>query len=883
MAAMNTHLPHIAWNDQLSTGLSDIDDQHRQLVDMLNKLAELRNTKGNVDAVRQVMAELTSYAGYHFRLEEELMATWAVNPKNRAAHIKAHASFVEYLGRAEAMLTENVNDTLDHLLAFLVKWLIHHITGMDARMVRELGALGMPMAESAPEATPAELHSIHDALINTVSELYDSISVRTLELLDVNRRLLTQMREREAAENALRASEARYRALADNGQALIWITNRAGDAVDFNRPWLAFTGRRLSMELGNGWLSGVHEDDLPQCQTVFREAHQRQEKFSVVWRLRRHDGVHRWMICEGSPRFDGDGSFDGYIGHCLDITALHESEEHLQLAARVFETMSEAVMVTDPSGLIERINAAFTTISGYTEEEVRGRPPRLLDSQRHDEAFHHSMWRELQSSGVWAGEVWNRMKDGDVRPMWQRVTALCNANGKNEHYVSILSDLSEVRRAQALAEQLSQRDALTGLSNRASFLDELNQAVSQAHRVSDFGAVLLFNVDRFKLLNEARGFAAGDMVLVSLAAALSAALGQDGIVARINADEFAVLPMARNKDRQSLARNALQLSDQLQQIFREGVSVNGVELQRLDCSVGIALFPEFDAETAMDVLRRADLGLRKAKSDGGGHTRFFESHMGEVAQERYEVEQELRHALDAGQLRVYLQTQVGVDKQLVGAEALVRWEHPQRGLVPPATFVPVAEASNLIVNLDRWVLSEVCRLLARFDAEGRSLHLSINISPQNFQSPDFVEYVADVLEQSGADGNHLIMEITEGVVLGDIAEVVARMNRLRMLGIRFSLDDFGTGYSSLSYLKQLPIYELKIDRSFVRDVVDDANDAALVDAILSVARHMGLQVVAEGVETQAQADFLNARQKIVHQGYLYARPIDANAWCMSLP
>lgn len=882
MSAMNTPLPHIAWNDQLSTGQSDIDDQHRQLVDMLNKLAELRNSRGPVESVHQVMTELTSYAGYHFRLEEELMATWAVNPKNRAAHIKAHASFVEYLGKAEAMLTENVNDTLDHLLAFLVKWLIHHITGMDARLVRELGALGMPITEHIPEATPAEMHSIHDALINTVSELYDSISVRTVELLDVNSRLLAQIRERELAENALRTSEARYRALADNGQALIWITSRAGDAVDFNRPWLTFTGRNLANEIGNGWLAGVHEDDLPLCQATFREAHQHQEKFSIIWRLRRHDGAYRWVICEGSPRFDGDGSFDGYIGHCLDITEHRESENHLRLAARVFETMSEAVMVTDPKGLIERVNLAFTTISGYTEEEIRGRSPRLLDSMHHDDAFHHSMWQELQASGEWAGEVWNRMKDGDVRPMWQRVTALYSASGRIEHYVSILSDLSEVRRAQALAEQLSHRDALTGLRNRSCFLDELTLAVNEAHRTSVCGAVLLLNVDRFKLLNEARGFATGDGVLVSLAAALASALGPEDIVARLNADEFAVLPGIRHKDRQSLARSALQLSNQLKQVFSEGVFVKGVEWQRLDCSIGISVFPEFDAETAMDALRRADLGLHQAKSDGGGHIRFFESHMGEVVQERYELEQELRQALDAGELRLYLQTQVGADKRPVGAEALVRWEHPRRGLVSPASFVPVAEASNLIVNLDRWVLSEVCRLLAQFDTEGRTLHLSVNISPQHFQSPDFVEYVADVLEQSGADGNHLIMEITEGVVIGDITEVIARMNRLRNLGIRFSLDDFGTGYSSLSYLKQLPIYELKIDRSFVRDVVDDVNDAALVDAILSVARHMGLQVVAEGVETQAQADFLNARQTIIHQGYLYARPMDVNAWCLSL-
>jgi len=878
---MNTPLPRITWNNQLATGCAEIDDQHRQLVDMLNKLAELRGGGGDVEQARRVMAELSSYAGYHFRLEEDMMLAWPVNARNRAAHLRAHASFVEYLRKAEAMLAENLGDTLDHLLAFLVKWLMHHITGMDARLVHELAALGMPMPDKVPEVTPEEMRSIHDALINTVSELYDSISVRTLELLDLNRRLLAENRERQLAEDALRASEARYRALADNGQALIWITDRSGAAEDFNRPWLAFTGRPLAEERGKGWLAGVHAEDLPGCQAVFREAHERQEKFSVVWRLRRHDGVYRWMICEGSPRFDGDGSFAGYVGHCLDITSLRESEEHLRLAASVFETMTEAVMVTDPNGRIERVNAAFTRITGYAEDEVRGGSPRMLGSLRHDDAFHQAMWRNLQASGEWAGEVWNRMKDGDVRPMWQRVTTLRGSDGAVAHYVAILSDLSEVRRAQALAEQLAERDPLTGLSNRAAFLDGLHKAMAAGKADVQGGAVLLLDIDRFKLLNEARGFATGDMALLSLASAFTGALARGDLVARIDADEFAILPAQRFADRQQSSRAALELAGRLRQLVRAGVLVDGV-VQHLDCSVGISLFPESGCDTAMEVLRCADLAMRQAKAGGGGRTYFFESRMGDLARERYELEQELRYAIDAGELRLYLQTQVGSDKQAVGAEALVRWEHPRRGLVAPAGFVPAAESSNLIVALDRWVLGEVCRLLARLDAEGRVLRLSVNISPQHFQSADFVEHVAEVLQQTGADGSHLVMEITEGVVIGDIAEVVARMNRLRTMGIRFSLDDFGTGYSSLSYLKQLPIHELKIDRSFVRDVITDANDAALVDTILSVARHMGLQVVAEGVETQAQADFLDAREKVTHQGYLYARPVEVNVWCLAL-
>ncbi|MBK8522887.1 MAG: bacteriohemerythrin [Betaproteobacteria bacterium] len=878
-------LSTIRWSSQLATGITEVDNQHGQLIHMLNALARQREQGADMQQVRILLYELRRYASFHFQAEEHLMAQWPVNENNRSAHLRAHASFVEYLCKAEEMLEASSADALDHLLAFLVKWLVHHITGVDARMARELAALGMPLVPVVADADAGngdgsnEQSSIHDALINTVSELYDSISVRTLELLDSNQRLLEQMQERERAETTLRSSEERYRAMTDNGQALIWMAGADGEANYFNRPWLVFTGRRMNAELGRAWLNGVHPEDLPRCQEAFRKALEQRQKFSIVWRLRRHDGVYRWMVCEGAPRYGNDGEFCGYVGHCLDITEHRAAEEHQQIAAQVFETMAEAVMVTNARGIIQRVNRSFTAITGYEEEEVVGRSSRFLTSYRHDEAFHEEIWQQLEATGAWSGEEWIRLKNGDVRPMRQSASVLRTAQGAVTHYVAVLSDISEMRHAQALAEQLSWRDTLTGLGNRSYFLKQLAQETNRARHEGRMAAVLLVDIDRFRQLNEARGLGVGDIVLVTVSSLLVEMLHTDDTVARLQADEFAILLPRLSGSREEVAQAALMVAERLREKLLGGIAVNGEALHP-DCSIGVAVFPDSTQECAEDILRQAELGEQQAKAEGGGRVRFFESDMGNAVRERFELEKDLRRGVDAGELRLYLQSQVDVGGLPVGAEALVRWEHPVRGLVSPMCFIPIAEATHLIVAVDRWMLSEVCRLLARMDADGKALRIAVNISPRHFQREDFVGVVMEILTATGADPTHLVFEVTEGLLIGDVDDVIAKMNTLQTIGIRFSLDDFGTGYSSLSYLKRLPIHELKIDKSFIRDLTVDTNDAALVDSILAVASHMGLQVVAEGVETQSQADFLNARKQVIHQGYLYGRPQEVHAWLM---
>ncbi len=324
-------------------------------------------------------------------------------------------------------------------------------------------------------------------------------------------------------------------------------------------------------------------------------------------------------------------------------------------------------------------------------------------------------------------------------------------------------------------------------------------------------------------------------------------------------------------------RRTLVVAEKIHATLRDPLDV-GEETVNITASLGLALFSDAPDETPEDILRRADTALHRAKAAGGNQSALFETSMGETAEQRFRVERELRNAIPAGELRLYLQPQVDVAGNLMGAEVLVRWQHPQRGLLPPGVFIPIAEESDLIVDLGAWVLAETCALMAREEMAGYPLRLSVNLSPRHFRRTGFVPWIRDLLAAYGADPSRLTLEVTEGLMIDNLGEVIARMSELAALGIHFSVDDFGTGYSSLAYLKRLPIHELKIDKTFVQDAPSDPDDAALVETILSVARHLHLQVVAEGVETEAQAAFLNARGQVIHQGYLYGRPEPAETW-----
>jgi diguanylate cyclase (GGDEF)-like protein/PAS domain S-box-containing protein len=589
----------------------------------------------------------------------------------------------------------------------------------------------------------------------------------------------------------------------------------------------------------------------------------------------------RWRRGDASPEMLADGSIMWH-GFISDITESKRVEERLSLAALVFETTGEGILVTDVEGNIIAVNPAFTHITGYHEAEVIGKNPRILKSGLHDKAFYREFWLSLTQKGIRVGEVVNRRKNGEEYAQWEAISSVKDAAGKTTGYVAVFSDMSEIKLAQDKVEQLAWRDPLTGLANRALFLRQVEQTLVSAKRENIFAAALLLDLDRFKEINEARGLAIGDALLRAVAERFTKTLHADDLLARLDSDEFGILLPRLRGSREAAGREALAVAEKLRAALREALDLNG-ELIHVDASIGIAILPDSQLATAVEVLRQADMAMAKAKTDGRARTMFFEMAMGETVKERFQIEAELHLAIKVDQLRLYLQPQVNAEGVQVGAEALVRWQHPTRGLIPPGLFIPLAESSDLIVSLDRWMLSNVCRVLAKLDTQGRSLRLSVNISPRHFKQADFVDEIKRQLAASGADPSHLVLELTEGIVIGDIGDVIAKMTTLSTLGIHFSIDDFGTGYSSLAYIKRLPIHELKIDRSFIQDCTTDPNDAALVEAILAIAKLLHFQVVAEGVETIAQADFLNARGSVIHQGYLYGRPQPLEQWLASLP
>jgi len=442
----------------------------------------------------------------------------------------------------------------------------------------------------------------------------------------------------------------------------------------------------------------------------------------------------------------------------------------------------------------------------------------------------------------------------------------------------LFQDYEEQEVTKAHLHNLAYYDSLTGLPNRALLIKRLEQLLTTAAAEQGEGVLMFFNLDRFKTLNDARGHATGDSLLRAISARIHPLLHPDDTLARVGADEFALLLHRPGEYATTFRLTVTELSDRLHAALRQPLHIGSDEVA-ITFSLGMIVFVPGSGASASDIMRCADTALHQAKQRGGNQTVFFEQTMSKTVEHRFRIERELRRAVQAGELRLFLQSQVEPPAgSIVGAEALVRWQHPERGLITPAAFIPIAEETDLIIDVGMWVFTEACTLLTRSELADSPLRLSVNISPRHFRQPSFVNWVKDTVQATGANPRQLTLEITEGLLIDNLNDIIAKMTALTAIGIRFSVDDFGTGYSSLTYLKRLPIHEIKIDKSFVQDAPTDPNDATLVDTILAVAERMHLDVVAEGVETREHAAFLNSRGKILHQGYLYSRPEPAEDW-----
>ncbi|MEN9538622.1 MAG: hypothetical protein RLZZ126_857 [Pseudomonadota bacterium] len=543
----------------------------------------------------------------------------------------------------------------------------------------------------------------------------------------------------------------------------------------------------------------------------------------------------------------------------------------LRIAATAFES-NEPMIITDAEGVILRANQAYFECTGYAIEEVIGQNPRRFKSDRHDAAFFQAMWQSLLQQGFWRGEVWDLRKNGDVYLKDLTITAVRSPEGDATHYVGMHIDITQRKEAEREIENLAFYDPLTKLPNRRLLRDRLQQALVGCRRGSDAGALLFIDLDNFKVLNDTRGHAMGDLLLQQVGQRLTACVRQDDVVARLGGDEFVAMLHGLSSSVIESGNQARMVGEKILAALNQPYSLAG-ETHYSTCSIGIALFPD-NADTVEELLKRADVAMYQAKNSGRNALCFFDPDMQSAIMAQAAVEADLREGLHSGQFVLFYQGQVDHRQQLIGAEALVRWRHPRRGMVSPAEFIPLAEETGLIVPLGQWVLESACRQLVtwRDDPRTAGLVLSVNVSSRQFRSHDFVPQVLAVLDRTKVDPHLLKFEITESLMLKDVPETIQKMEVLKARGVGFSIDDFGMGYSSLSYLRRLPLDQLKIDKSYVQDVFNDVNDAAIVRTIVALARSLGLEVVAEGVETDDQRDFLAANGCNIYQGYLFSRP-----------
>jgi diguanylate cyclase (GGDEF)-like protein/PAS domain S-box-containing protein len=673
-------------------------------------------------------------------------------------------------------------------------------------------------------------------------------------------------------QSELQYSEATYRSLFDNmlnGFAYCRMVFEDGAPVDFiylkvNAAFAALTG--LTDVVGkpvSKVIPGIRQSDPELFALYGRVARggspERREVFVAA--------LQQWFLLSiYSPQPDH------FVAVFDVITERKLAEQELRLAATAFEA-DVGIVVTDAQGVILRVNRALVESTGYSAEEAVGQTPRLFKSDRHDADFYAAMWRGIRLNGAWQGEIWDRRKNGEIYPKWMIITAVKGDDGEIVRYVSTQTDITARKIAEDEIKYLAFYDQLTRLPNRRLLLERLRLALAAGARGQQQRALLFIDLDDFKTLNDSLGHDHGDLLLQQVAQRLAGAVREADLVARLGGDEFVVMLDNLGQTSAEAAIHAEGVGEKILDALKQPYALGGHEYQG-SASVGVTLFG--DCGGAMDeLLKQADLAMYRAKTAGRNAMRFFDPAMQAAVTARVELEKDLRNALRAGEFVLHYQAQVDVAGRLPAAEVLVRWRHPQRGLVFPNDFIGLAEETGLILPLGYWVLEAACAQLAAWAgrADAGALALAVNVSVQQLRQPDFVAQVLAVLERTGADPRKLKLELTESQLMDNVEETIDKMAALKARGVGFALDDFGTGYSSLSYLKRLPLEKLKIDRSFVKDVLTDPNDAAITQTIVALAKSLGLGVVAEGVETAAQRDFLVRNGCHLHQGYLFSKPL----------
>jgi diguanylate cyclase (GGDEF)-like protein/PAS domain S-box-containing protein len=670
----------------------------------------------------------------------------------------------------------------------------------------------------------------------------------------------------------VRASEQKLSAILDNAGALVFIKDTEGRYQYVNKQAADWIGLSAAEIVGQQDAAFFDDATAQALLANDRKVFASRERLEVEETVVRKSGSEvRVFLAVKVPLFDGSGAVMGICGYSTDITALRRADDALRLAATIFES-HEGMLIADPERRILRVNGALLRLTGYADGELLGADVRSLQSGRNDATFYAEVWNTVAEKGHWAGEMWLQRKGGEVYPAWVHIAQVRSAAGEITHYVSTQTDISERKAAEDEIRTLAYYDALTGLPNRRLMSDRLQRSLANSQIGGLGGALLVVDLDNFKDLNDTLGHDTGDELLRQVAERLEQCGRRSDTVARLGGDEFVMLLEGLSADRAQAAVQAEAVARTVLDMLGKVFVLDG-RVHHTSCSVGIALYVDA-AGSVEELLKRGDLAMYEAKAQGRNTMCFFDLRTQIAVAKRTALEADMRQALEQQQFVLHYQAQVECGGKLVGAEALVRWQHPARGWIYPSDFIGIAESTGLIVPLGAWILRAACAELAAWASDPRTegLTMAVNVSARQFRHVGFVDELLAVLQETGANPARLKLELTESLLLDDAEGAIERMTQVRSHGVRFSLDDFGTGYSSLSYLKRLPLDQVKIDQSFVRDILANANDAAIARTIVSLAHSMDLRVIAEGVETEEQRAMLAELGCHAWQGYLFHRP-----------
>lgn len=680
----------------------------------------------------------------------------------------------------------------------------------------------------------------------------------------------TDITERKKNESELRAESEKNRVLLRNASDGIHILDTSGNIIEVSDSFCSMLGYRRDEMIGmhlSQWEANFSGEEMIK---VFEEQFSHKGRSQFETRHRRKDGTIFDVEVSGQP-LELNGR-PAVFNSSRDITDRKKIDVEIRIAATAFEAQ-EGMLITDADRNILRVNRAFCDITGYSPEEVIGKNPRLLSSGRHDRQFYADMWTCISATGAWKGEIWNRRKNGEIYPERLAITAVKDAHGVVTNYVGSISDITLHKAAEEEIRSLAFYDPLTGLPNRRLLLDRLHQALVSSARSDKTGALLFLDLDNFKNLNDTLGHDIGDMLLQQVAKRLEGCVREGDTVARIGGDEFVVML-------EDLSTESIEAASQTEAVgWKIIANLNkSYQLDKYEAhstpSIGATLF-DSRLQIIDELFKQADIAMYQAKKAGRNTMRFFDPHMQDTLNARAALETDLRKAVERKEFHLHYQIQVDSANRALGAEALIRWKHPERGLVSPAEFISLAEETGLILPIGEWVLEEACTQLKtwHFDVRTRDLVLAVNVSAKQFRQADFASQVQIIVDRHGIDPTRLKLELTESMLQESIEDTIVIMNDLKQIGVQFSLDDFGTGYSSLQYIKRLPLNQLKIDQSFVHDLSVAKDDKAIVRAIIAMAKSLGLEVIAEGVETEIQRQLLLNKGCTQFQGYLFSKPL----------